>query len=122
MDNLAPDDILVLVCHPQAEAWMPLREWMRKGSGSKPLIRPIAAKHAQTGESLPLTAIPLAVRNDPESWEAVRLGWIHDPDWPNEFYNARIDRVDAKEGTLRVTAGQDQRNIVIADDTEMILL
>jgi hypothetical protein len=121
MNALEPDDILVLICHPHVETWIPLREWMRRGSGPRKTIRPIAAKNAQTDEPLPLSAIPLAVRNDPESWEAIRLGWIQDPEWPNEYYSAKIDRVDREEGTICVTTAAQKRTVVIADDTEMLI-
>src|SRR5262249_43123554 len=70
---------------------------------------------------LPLTAIPLAVRNDPESWEAIRLGWIQDPEWPNEHYSAKVERVDREEGTLCIMTGAQRRTVVIADDTAMLV-
>src|ERR1700733_7189258 len=122
MDLLEPDDILVLICDPQMDIWLPLREWIRRGQSPRKVVRPIAAKHVKTGESLPLPSIPLAVRHDPESWDAVRLGWIQDPEWPNEYYSATIEQVDVDEAILCVLAKGEKRTVVIADDTELLLL
>jgi hypothetical protein len=78
--DLSDSGILVLVAHPFGDSWVPLEEWMRIGPGPRPLVQPVAAKRASTGEAIALaTAVPLAYRNDEESRRLIAAGALEDP-------------------------------------------
>lgn len=74
-----PDDILVTIGHPAGDIETTLTEWIARGPGPRRLVRPIAAKSRSTGESLPLTVIPLRYRNDKESRDMIANGTIEAP-------------------------------------------
>lgn len=76
-----PDDVLVVIGHPFGDVEMPLRQWMARGPGPRHGIRPQSARSRSTSESLPLTVIPLAYRNNRESRALVAAGRITPP-WP----------------------------------------
>jgi hypothetical protein len=82
-----PNDVLVVVAHPYANIEVPLAVWIERGPGPRPLVRPVSARSRSTGESLPLSVIPLRYRNDEESRRAIRLGLIEDP-WPDQAASA----------------------------------
>lgn len=70
--------IRVVIDHPFGTLEMPLADWMRQGPGPRPLLRPVRC-HTADGTPLPLSAIPLPYRNDPESWRAILDGRCEDP-------------------------------------------
>jgi hypothetical protein len=82
--EVRPEDVLVLVRHPFGDVWATLAAWREHGPGSRLLVRPVAAKSRLTGESLPVTMIPLPYRNDDESRAAVRRGEFPVP-WGRPF-------------------------------------
>jgi hypothetical protein len=75
------DDVLVTIGHPFGDIEVPLAEWIARGPGPRPLVRPVRARSRSTGAPLPLTVIPPRYRNDGESRRAIRAGLIDDP-WP----------------------------------------
>ena len=74
-----PDDVLVTIGHPAGDIETTLAEWIARGPGPRPLVRPIAARSRATGQSLPLTVIPLRYRNDKESRGLIANGTIESP-------------------------------------------
>lgn len=61
---------------------MPMLEWMRLGPGiHRPGIRPTEARHAVTGERLPLSVLPLRYRNTWLSNWLISMGLLENP-WP----------------------------------------
>lgn len=79
--RVRPDDIIVTISHPFGEVHVTLSEWIRRGPGPRPLVRPVAARSALSGEELPLTVIPLQYRNDERSRAMIERGEIANP-WP----------------------------------------
>jgi hypothetical protein len=77
--RVRPEDVLVVVGHPFGDIEVPLTEWMARGPGPRPLVRPVAARSRVTGEPLPLTVIPPRYRNDEESRAAIERGELTDP-------------------------------------------
>jgi hypothetical protein len=77
--RVLPDDIIVTISHPFGDVQVTLAEWIRRGPGPRPLVRPVAARSALTGEGLPLTVIPLQYRNDDESRALIERGELEDP-------------------------------------------
>jgi hypothetical protein len=73
------DDVLVVVSHPFGDIEVPLTEWIARGPGLRPLVRPVSARSRSTGESLPLSVIPFQYRNDWESRRAIKDGLIGNP-------------------------------------------
>jgi len=80
-DEPDPSDILVTVEHPFGTREIPLEQWIRQGPGLRPLVRPVAAKSATTGQSLPLTVIPLRYHNDKQSRALIASGALEPPPW-----------------------------------------
>lgn len=74
-----PDDVLVTIGHPAGDIETTLADWIARGPGPRPLVRPIAARSRSTGQSLPLTVIPLRYRNDKESRALIADGTIESP-------------------------------------------
>src|SRR5262245_45825033 len=79
MAHIEAKDVLVLVMHPHGDLWVPLADWMRIGPGPRPLLRPAAAKHAATGELLPLAVVPLQYRNNYLSRALIHVGVMTNP-------------------------------------------
>ncbi|XYH96871.1 hypothetical protein ACMHYB_55375 [Sorangium sp. So ce1128] len=73
------DEVIVTLGHPHGDIDTPLRIWMERGPGPRPLVRPIAAKHAKTKQPLPLSVVPMQYRNDTESRDLIARGVIADP-------------------------------------------
>lgn len=73
-----PAGIRVVIDHPFGTLEMSLADWIGQGPGPRPLLRPVRC-HAPDGSPLPLTAIPLPYRNDPESWQAILSGHCEEP-------------------------------------------
>jgi hypothetical protein len=61
------DDILVMIAHPWGDIEVSLREWIARGPGPRPLVRPVSARRRSTGSAVALTEIPLQYRNDAKS-------------------------------------------------------
>jgi len=76
-----PQDLLLTVQHPFGDLEVSLAEWIARGPGPRPLVRPVAVRSRSTGESLPLTVIPLRYRNDEESRRLIAEGVLESP-WP----------------------------------------
>jgi hypothetical protein len=76
-----PSDVLVTVQHPFGEVECTLTQWIERGPGRRPLVRPVAARSAATGEALPLTVIPLRYRNDEQSRALIAAGELEPPPW-----------------------------------------
>lgn len=79
--RVSPDDIIVTVAHPFEDIHVTLAEWIGRGPGPRPLVRPVAARSALTGEALPLTVIPVQYRNDEQSRAMIERGELENP-WP----------------------------------------
>ena len=73
------DDVIVTIGHPFGDIEAPLSVWIERGPGPRPLVQPIAAKHAKTGKPLPLSVIPMQYRNDTESRGLIERGLLVDP-------------------------------------------
>ena len=76
-----PQDLLLTVQHPFGDLEVSLAEWIARGPGPRPLVRPVAVRSRATGEPLPLTVIPLRYRNDEESRRLIAEGALESP-WP----------------------------------------
>jgi hypothetical protein len=76
---MTPDDILVTVTHPHGTLEVPLTEWMRTGPGGRPMMGPVAARRASTGQRLSLRVIPLAYRNTGLARLLIRAGLLRSP-------------------------------------------
>ena len=74
-----PQDLVLTIQHPFGDLDVSLAEWIAKGPGPRPLVRPVAVRSRSTGESLPLTAIPLRYRNDEESRRLIAEGVLESP-------------------------------------------
>lgn len=72
-------DISVILAHPWGDIEVPLEEWILSGPGERDLVRPFAAKSQITGESLPMSVIPLRYRNNLWSRFLIKLGFLSDP-------------------------------------------
>lgn len=83
MAELDPEDILVTIAHPHGDVEVPLSEWIRIGPGPRPLVRPVAARRKSTGESVPLSAIPMQYRNTPFTRALIKARVLQDP-WKHE--------------------------------------
>jgi hypothetical protein len=75
------NEIIVTIDHPFGTVEATLAEWIERGPGPRPLVRPTAARSALTGESLPLAVIPLRYRNDAESRRLIATGKLEPPPW-----------------------------------------
>lgn len=78
-----PDEILVTIRHPHGDVETTLSEWMKTGPGPRPLVAPVAARDAGSGEALSLTVIPLRYRNNRLSRTLIQLGLLGNP-WSRE--------------------------------------
>ena len=76
-----PEDVLLTVDHPFGRVETTLAEWMAVGPGPRNLVRPVAARSRQTGETLPMTVVPLAYRNDEIARARIEAGELEWP-WP----------------------------------------
>lgn len=74
-----PQDLVLTIQHPFGDLDVTLAEWIAKGPGPRPMVRPVAVRSRATGESLPLTAIPLRYRNDEESRRLIAEGVLESP-------------------------------------------
>jgi len=72
------DDILVTVAHPFADIETTLRAWIENGPGPRRFVT-ITAARRRDGEPVPLDAIPLEYRNNPESRRLQRMGLLPAP-------------------------------------------
>jgi len=72
-------DIMVVLEHPHGNVEVSLEEWISIGPGARPLVRPVEAKKKDSGESLPLSVIPLRYRNNRLSRALIALGVLNDP-------------------------------------------
>ena len=73
------EDVMVTIEHPFGQIETTLAEWMARGPGRRPLLRPVAARSRSTGEPLPLTVIPLRYRNDEQSRAMIERGELESP-------------------------------------------
>ena len=64
----------MLIEHPFGDLWPTLASWIERGPGARVGLRPVAARSRLTGETLPLSVIPLRYRNDAESHAAIERG------------------------------------------------
>jgi hypothetical protein len=76
-----PDDVLLVIAHPFGDVETTLAEWMARGPGPRPLVRPVSARSRLTGEALPMTVVPLAYRNDETARALIAAGELEWP-WP----------------------------------------
>ena len=74
-----PDDVVVVIEHPHGTVEVPLRTWMVRGPGPRPLLRPVAVTRRGSGARLPLGVIPLRYRNDTWSRLFIRIGVLRNP-------------------------------------------
>lgn len=74
-----PEDVVRTIDHPFGTVEATLAAWMATGPGQRPRVRPVAARSRSTGQSLPLTVIPLRYRNDEESRRLIEQGAIQSP-------------------------------------------
>lgn len=79
MPEIDPEDILVTIAHPHGDVEVPLLEWIKTGPGPRPLVRPVAARRKSTGESIPLSAIPIQYRNTSFTRALIKIKAIQDP-------------------------------------------
>jgi hypothetical protein len=75
------NDVVVVLGHRFGDVEEPLAEWMARGPGPRSGLRAVAVRSRSTGETLPLSVIPLAYRNDRESRALVAAGRTDSP-WP----------------------------------------
>jgi hypothetical protein len=73
------DDILVMIAHPWGDLEVSLREWIARGPGPRPLVRPVSARRRSTDRVVALKEIPLRYRNDTKSRVLIALGLLADP-------------------------------------------
>ena len=79
MTQEAQRDIVLIFEHPHGALEIPLDEWRRVGPGERTLLSPVRAKRVSTGEDVPLSAIPLELRNTPLSRFLIRVGALTSP-------------------------------------------
>jgi hypothetical protein len=79
IDPAEYDDVLVTVAHPFGDVTPTLTDWIRIGPGPRPFVRIVAAQRRSTGESIPLSEIPLEYHNSRESRRLQRLGQLPAP-------------------------------------------
>lgn len=72
-------DIIVTLAHPHGDVDTTLTQWMEIGPGPRPFVRPVAAREATTGASLPLTVVPLRYRNTALSRALIKMRVLKDP-------------------------------------------
>lgn len=72
-------DIVLVFEHPHGELEVPLHEWRQVGPGERTQLSPVRAKIASTGEPIPLSAIPMVLRNTPLSRILIRVGALSSP-------------------------------------------
>jgi hypothetical protein len=72
------DDIIVTVAHPWADVETTLQAWIETGPGPRPFVT-ITGARRRNGDPVPLDAIPLQYRNNPESRRLQRLGMLPSP-------------------------------------------
>lgn len=72
------DDVIVTVAHPWADVETTLARWIETGPGPRPFVG-ITAARRRNGDLIPLEAIPLQYRNNPESRRLQRLGLLPAP-------------------------------------------
>ena len=77
--NVDLRQVEVRLSHPWNEDYVPLGLWIEEGPGARPLMGPIAARHSETYESLPLSVVPLRYRNTRWSRLLIRLGVLEEP-------------------------------------------
>ncbi len=80
--DLDPQDVLLYIDHPFGRVETTLADWMRTGPGLRARLRPIGARRRSTGESLPLTVVPMRYRNDEESRRLIAEGVLEPPCLP----------------------------------------
>jgi hypothetical protein len=86
-----PDDVLLVIEHPWGTYEKTLTSWMTDGPGPRN-GRPVSIRSRSSGETLPLTVIPLAYRNDRQSRALVAAGKIEPPwrvPWNLESWGAQ---------------------------------
>lgn len=72
-------DILVSIDHPHGPVSVPLEEWMTKGPGERDLLKPVRASARSTGETLPLSVIPIQYRNSSFVRTLIKLRIMRSP-------------------------------------------
>ena len=75
------EDVLLTIPHPFGTLELSLTAWMRHGPGPREFLSPESARSRSTGQSLPLTVVPLAYRNTKVSRALIAAGKIRSP-WP----------------------------------------
>jgi hypothetical protein len=79
MDDTPIDDIVVTLDHPHGRLEVPLSEWMKTGPGERPYVRPVAARNRRTGQTVPISTIPLPYRNSGLSRSLIKIGVLSNP-------------------------------------------
>jgi hypothetical protein len=79
MEEVDPEDVILVLEHPFGRVETTLAEWMLKGPGPRPGVRPVEARSRADGGPLPLTVVPLPYRNDEESRRLISEGAIRSP-------------------------------------------
>jgi hypothetical protein len=72
------DDILVTVAHPWGDIETTLSAWIEHGPGPRPFVT-ITSARQRSGDPVPMDAIPLQYRNNPESRRLQRQGLLPSP-------------------------------------------
>lgn len=80
------DDIIVTIAHPWADVETTLQAWIETGPGPRPFVT-ITGARRRNGDPVPLDAIPLQYRNNPESRRLQRLGLLPSPWGPPRTTN-----------------------------------
>jgi hypothetical protein len=74
-----PEQVLVRLDHPFGPVEVTLAEWIARGPGGRPLVRPVSARDRRTGLPLPLSVIPPRYRNDGASRRMIAAGELEAP-------------------------------------------
>lgn len=76
---MEPAEVVVTLSHPHGEIETTLDEWMKTGPGPRPLICPVKAGQALTGEPMSLGVVPFRYRNNTWTRLLIRLHMMNDP-------------------------------------------
>ena len=74
----APQDVILTLDHPHGSLEVTLEEWIQRGPGPRPNLRPVAAR-SRDGSKLPLSVIPMRYRNSAISRALIRMGLLERP-------------------------------------------
>lgn len=87
--------IEVFVDHPMASGYLDLAEWIEMGPGLRD-VAPTRARDKENGSELPLSVIPLHLRNSPLSRFLIEEGILEDP-WRHLAYRRKTQEEGGRE-------------------------